>query len=727
MPTINDIAKEAGVSHGTVSNVLNKTGKVSVEKIRLVEEAIQRLSYVPNVQAKKLRQGAANLFAVILPSLKEEKYLSLFTAIQLNLRTDERDLFVYQTEDIAAEEEAILDNLRISSLAAIVVVSCLSASCLEKYRRLPCQILYVERKPLELRANEWFLAFDPVQTGREIIDHCNGQGWRSLLYFGATAHSGMANALLTQLQTAAAAAGICITTAAADYKLALNQAFDAARAGARCDAIVTQSSVCTAALHSAFQILQLPNKPTILTIGGSSLSLVGQPDLYQLDYGTLGIQAVRLLQGFLTKKDDVLHEILLPPKGFPSQFCHVEKMPGQEITMLTLDNPSTKALKNLLPEFEQYSGIRVKLITVPYEDLHSQLDLIGPEFTYDLIRLDVAKFDSLGRQVFLPLDSIPLLPEDFPSRLIKSGYDNYSLLNGRMYALPLDPSVQIFLYRSDLFGDAKLCRAYYERFHENLMVPTTYEQYLHVAEFFTRTCNPDSPTEYGATLTCGSAAVIASDFLPYYLAKVESICNQAGQIRLDTPEMILAMQQYKQMEQYACKQQWWGDSIRQFAKGAAATTVVYSNYAADLINSAHSTVIGKVGAAVIPGRNPLLGGGIVGISRYSHKAAACKQFFNWYYSTDVASLLVRLGGTSPIVDAYEDFQNYSIFPWMNTAKKSFGLGQRGLKEPVPAGFSIQKYEFAVGFSIRNVINGLMDAEEASNMAQAMYTSSRNLR
>ena len=74
MPTINDIAKEAGVSHGTVSNVLNKTGKVSIEKIQLVENAIKKLGYVPNVQAQRLRQGSPNTIAVILPSLKEAKY-----------------------------------------------------------------------------------------------------------------------------------------------------------------------------------------------------------------------------------------------------------------------------------------------------------------------------------------------------------------------------------------------------------------------------------------------------------------------------------------------------------------------------------------------------------------------------------------------------------------------------------------------------------------------------
>lgn len=75
MPTINDIAKEAGVSHGTVSNVLNKTGKVSIEKIQLVENAIKKLGYVPNVQAQRLRQGSPNTIAVILPSLKETKYI----------------------------------------------------------------------------------------------------------------------------------------------------------------------------------------------------------------------------------------------------------------------------------------------------------------------------------------------------------------------------------------------------------------------------------------------------------------------------------------------------------------------------------------------------------------------------------------------------------------------------------------------------------------------------
>ena len=39
MVTILDIAKEAGVSHGTVSNVLNGKGNVSSKKMELVSKS----------------------------------------------------------------------------------------------------------------------------------------------------------------------------------------------------------------------------------------------------------------------------------------------------------------------------------------------------------------------------------------------------------------------------------------------------------------------------------------------------------------------------------------------------------------------------------------------------------------------------------------------------------------------------------------------------------------
>ena len=43
MATILDVARLAGVSQGTVSNVLNGKGNVSSEKIRIVEDAARQL------------------------------------------------------------------------------------------------------------------------------------------------------------------------------------------------------------------------------------------------------------------------------------------------------------------------------------------------------------------------------------------------------------------------------------------------------------------------------------------------------------------------------------------------------------------------------------------------------------------------------------------------------------------------------------------------------------
>ena len=60
MPTIKDIAREAGVSHGTVSNVINGRGNVSVEKIRLVWQAAEKLGYKVNGPKSAAGKGPGN-------------------------------------------------------------------------------------------------------------------------------------------------------------------------------------------------------------------------------------------------------------------------------------------------------------------------------------------------------------------------------------------------------------------------------------------------------------------------------------------------------------------------------------------------------------------------------------------------------------------------------------------------------------------------------------------
>ena len=100
MITIKDIAKEAGVSHGTVSNVLNKTGKVSSEKIMLVENAVKKLGYVRNSQAKQLRQGFKKSIALIIPNLEVPQYTELFSFFKDQFTNEDYEIKLYTTNDV---------------------------------------------------------------------------------------------------------------------------------------------------------------------------------------------------------------------------------------------------------------------------------------------------------------------------------------------------------------------------------------------------------------------------------------------------------------------------------------------------------------------------------------------------------------------------------------------------------------------------------------------------
>lgn len=66
MVTIGDIAKEAGVSATTVSNVIHgRTNRVSAQTVELVNEIIQRVGYVPNLPARALKSRSTKVIAMV--------------------------------------------------------------------------------------------------------------------------------------------------------------------------------------------------------------------------------------------------------------------------------------------------------------------------------------------------------------------------------------------------------------------------------------------------------------------------------------------------------------------------------------------------------------------------------------------------------------------------------------------------------------------------------------
>ena len=56
--TIFDVAREAGVSYATVSRVVNNKNSILADKRARVLAAMERLGYVPNMQARRLGRRA---------------------------------------------------------------------------------------------------------------------------------------------------------------------------------------------------------------------------------------------------------------------------------------------------------------------------------------------------------------------------------------------------------------------------------------------------------------------------------------------------------------------------------------------------------------------------------------------------------------------------------------------------------------------------------------------
>ena len=109
MVTIKDIAKESGYSVSTVSRVLNNRNDVSPDARKRIEEVVAKFNFVPNNNAKHLKQNNSKAIGVLVKGISNMLFASVVEEIQRMIEKTEYTLVVsYLDEDADEVEQAIL-------------------------------------------------------------------------------------------------------------------------------------------------------------------------------------------------------------------------------------------------------------------------------------------------------------------------------------------------------------------------------------------------------------------------------------------------------------------------------------------------------------------------------------------------------------------------------------------------------------------------------------------
>ncbi|HEV8190146.1 MAG TPA: LacI family DNA-binding transcriptional regulator, partial [Ktedonobacterales bacterium] len=119
-PTIEDIARMAGVSRGTVSRVLNNRPDVDRETRAHVRRIIQEQGYAPSITAAGLAGGRNRLVGMLLPIFTWPILADLLRGITEILKPTPYELVLYtfNDEDLNRDRREVLNRLLSTQLTA---------------------------------------------------------------------------------------------------------------------------------------------------------------------------------------------------------------------------------------------------------------------------------------------------------------------------------------------------------------------------------------------------------------------------------------------------------------------------------------------------------------------------------------------------------------------------------------------------------------------------------
>ena len=180
--TIYDVAREAGVSHQTVSRLLLGHDGIRPATRARVEAALQALDYQTNITARNLRNGRTGMISLAIPSLNQTYFAELAQAVIHAARDRGLRVFVETMDGDRERELSVLSRSRGNLVDGVIFAPTIlsAADVADLTIGLPLVLLgdriFDSGYPHVAMAN--------AEAARTAVEHLIGQGRRRIAVIG---------------------------------------------------------------------------------------------------------------------------------------------------------------------------------------------------------------------------------------------------------------------------------------------------------------------------------------------------------------------------------------------------------------------------------------------------------------------------------------------------------------------------------------------------------------
>ena len=180
---VKDVAAAAGVSLGTVSNVLNRPDRVSARTRARVEKAMAELGFVRNESARLLRAGRSSTLAYVMLDATNPFFTDVAQGIESAADEHDLSLFICNSDNSAARERKYLTRLQEQRVQGVLVTPVDPMEpLLDEVARHGTPVVIVDRT--RDKATHCSVAVDDVLGGRLAVEHLLDLGHRRVAFVG---------------------------------------------------------------------------------------------------------------------------------------------------------------------------------------------------------------------------------------------------------------------------------------------------------------------------------------------------------------------------------------------------------------------------------------------------------------------------------------------------------------------------------------------------------------